>query len=324
MSQDALLGPLVDAIESVKQRIQEHGASLRENETRTRVALIDPILQALGWDVSDPASVTLEYDVQGRRADYALLRANNRPAATIEAKKLGENLQQHRMQMLNYANASGVDYAGLTDGNHWELYDVFKRGELSERELLSVTIADSASHESALKLLLLWRLNLEAGQPVEAATPIAGLPEISAESQAIVDSTAVQVLPATNPTSGEVALADFVPVPGSKPPIRIRFPDGSIRRLTYWKAILVESIEWAFASDESKVHDSPIDYGHGGLINNQPLQKSGKRMASPYEIKSKNLFVETHGSAATIVARCKAILRELEVDSARVLLYLEE
>ena len=29
----------------------------------------------------------------------------------------------HRMQMLNYANASGIDYAGLTDGNHWELYD---------------------------------------------------------------------------------------------------------------------------------------------------------------------------------------------------------
>ena len=126
----------MDAIEIVKGRIQEHGSSLRENETRTRVALIDPILQALGWDVSDPDSVTLEFDVQGRRADYALLRANSRPAATIEAKKLGEALATHRMQMLNYANASGVDYAGLTDGNHWELYDVFKRGELSERELL--------------------------------------------------------------------------------------------------------------------------------------------------------------------------------------------
>ena len=56
MTQTALLKPLVDAIETVKRRITEHGASLRENETRTRVALIDPILQALGWDVSDPGS----------------------------------------------------------------------------------------------------------------------------------------------------------------------------------------------------------------------------------------------------------------------------
>ena len=172
MTQSELLKPLVDAIETVKRRITEHGTSLRENETRTRVALIDPILRALGWDVSEPGSVTLEFDVQGRRADYALLRANNRPAATIEAKKLGEALATHRMQMLNYANASGVDYAGLTDGNHWELYDVFKRGELSERELLSVTIADAPSHESALKLLRLWQPNLASGAPVEAERPV--------------------------------------------------------------------------------------------------------------------------------------------------------
>ena len=120
-----LLDDLVGVIETLKGRIATHGSSLRENETRTRMALIDPLLQALGWDVSDPKMVTPEYDVSGRKADYALLGAGGSPSATMEAKKLGEPLASHRMQMLNYSNASGVEYAGLTDGDKWELYEVF-------------------------------------------------------------------------------------------------------------------------------------------------------------------------------------------------------
>ena len=45
-----LLEPLVSTIETIKGRIATHGASLRQNETRTRAALIDPLLTALGWD----------------------------------------------------------------------------------------------------------------------------------------------------------------------------------------------------------------------------------------------------------------------------------
>ena len=48
------------------------------------------------------------------------------------------------MQMLNYSNASGVEYAGLTDGDRWELYDV--------------SVSGMAAHECALRLLLLWSL----------------------------------------------------------------------------------------------------------------------------------------------------------------------
>ena len=45
-----LLDDLVGVIETLKERIATHGATLREYETRTRMALIDPLLQALGWD----------------------------------------------------------------------------------------------------------------------------------------------------------------------------------------------------------------------------------------------------------------------------------
>ena len=166
------LDELAGRIEQLKTRMQSHRTILGENETRTRAALIDPRLRALGWDVSDPAVVMAEYKVGNKSADYALLRSDGKAAATLEAKKLGESLDAHWMQMLNYANASGIEYAGITDGNHWELYDVFRRGALEERRILDVSIAEAPAHESALKLLLLWRPNLASGQPVTANTPM--------------------------------------------------------------------------------------------------------------------------------------------------------
>ena len=54
-----LLDDLVTAIQTVQQRIREHGNSLSQNEYRTRLALIDPILNALEWDVSAGPSIVL-------------------------------------------------------------------------------------------------------------------------------------------------------------------------------------------------------------------------------------------------------------------------
>ena len=94
------LDDLVHVIETLQQRIKDHGDSLRQNETRTRMALIDPLLQALGWDVADPGLVTPEYSAGNGRADYALLGGNGNPAAFIEAKHFGEPLErpQHTEQ----------------------------------------------------------------------------------------------------------------------------------------------------------------------------------------------------------------------------------
>ena len=49
-----LLDELITVIETLKQRITDHGAILRDNETRSRMALIDPLLQVprLGYNRS--------------------------------------------------------------------------------------------------------------------------------------------------------------------------------------------------------------------------------------------------------------------------------
>ncbi len=115
------LDDLVQVIETLQQRICDHGDSLRQNEIRTRVALIDPLLTALGWDVSDPGVVTAEYRNDSGWADYALLALGNRPAAIVVAKRLGSFVENHLDQMVGYCIAQGVAYAAVTDGNDWQL-----------------------------------------------------------------------------------------------------------------------------------------------------------------------------------------------------------
>lgn len=116
-----MLDELVGCIDELKDRISKYRNSLNENETRTRMQLIDPLLRVLGWDVSDPRYVIPEFKVSDGWADYALLRDGGKPAAMVEAKKLDEPLKPtHRAQMLKYAIELGIPYTGLTDGNHWE------------------------------------------------------------------------------------------------------------------------------------------------------------------------------------------------------------
>ena len=98
-----MLDELIDVIETLKSRIDKHRSVLQGNEAQTRLSLIDPLLRALGWDTADPALVRPEYVVSGRRADYALMNAQGDVVVFLEAKNLGEQLANHRSQVVAYA-----------------------------------------------------------------------------------------------------------------------------------------------------------------------------------------------------------------------------
>lgn len=227
---------LVQVIETLRERIKAHRQVLESNETRTRMALIDPLLRALGWDTEDPALVLPEYESSGR-ADYALLGSTGKPSAVIEAKKLGESLANHRGQMVNYANMSGIPYAGLTDGNIWEFYDVFDRKPLDERRLLDVSISNVEAYQCALKLLLLWRPNLASGQPLQPSAPV--LAESAEREPPPVPGPLLEPI-APPPTEGWMALSELGDPTHTPSPSAIRFPDGQEAAVKSWKSLLEE------------------------------------------------------------------------------------
>ena len=131
---DVNLDSITQVIESLQEDIKRNGQIIGWNETRTRQALIDPVLQALGW--MDPSVMTLEYTVTFRRSpfrnsrvDYALHRpeARGELIAFVEAKRMHTDLdKEHRVQVFEYAMTRSVGRFILTNGDQWEMYEITK------------------------------------------------------------------------------------------------------------------------------------------------------------------------------------------------------
>ena len=315
-----MLDDLVGEIKKLQGRIRDHGDVLRQNEIRTRVALIDPLLQALGWDVADPGLATPEYEISGQRVDYALLGAEGKPAATVEAKKLGENLTAHRMQMLNYSNAAGIAYAGLTDGNQWELYEVFKQVSLEQRRLLDLRILDTPAHECALKLLLLWRPNLATGKPVAAAEPI-----VAAAVAPAVDHQPTAQL-SNNPPGEEWIPLAAVQTGGNViggaatglRPSAIRLPDGRESPASQWWHLPREVAEYLIGTGKLTPDHCPLgERGKALVITADPQPDKNGNIGRCYEL-SNGCFLLRTNTGVGLVHNARFLLQHFGLDAGAV------
>ena len=115
----------VKAILGLRQTIERYRANLERNEIQTRVTLIDPMLRALGWDVSNPDEVVQETGRGAGVADYALKDRNTgMPILLLESKSLNTDLGKARAQVARYCYGEAVESAIITDGDDWILLDI--------------------------------------------------------------------------------------------------------------------------------------------------------------------------------------------------------
>ncbi len=308
-----MLDELLGCIETLRKRMTTHATSLQANEWRTRTQLIDPLLCALGWDVSDPVLVTPEYNVGRSRADYALLQPGTIPLAVIEAKALSDTLtDDHRTQMTVYANNLGIKYAGLTNGNHWELYDVFQPVALEKKRILDLSIADEHPHTCALKLLLFWRSNLLTSAPQAANVPL-------------VSITPPNLPPP--PSEDWVPLTKYDPPQGTKPPKSIRFWDGKEQTIKYWNELLILTAEKLYVEGTLKTADTPIQLWSGAwhYIHTKPVHADGTEWRKPLKpIGDPPLFVNVNLSGAYLREGTIRLLKKYQLDPAGVCLLPRE
>lgn len=110
-------------------------------ETPTRTIFVDPLLQALGWDVRDPDEVQLEYPtIDGKSVDYAL-KINQRPVLLVEAKGLNDPLADVKdiTQTTGYAANDGIVWCILTNGVRWRVYRSIEQCPAPEKLLYEVS-----------------------------------------------------------------------------------------------------------------------------------------------------------------------------------------
>ena len=132
---------VVRAIKKVKPHIFEYqknppyspenpSAPANFHETSTRYIIIDPILQALGWDLSDPSQCWAEYPIPNSgerplRPDYLLLDEEGDPAVVIEAKRIDVHSEDdlNFEQLQDYIDHLPTVHIGVVStGHYWAIF----------------------------------------------------------------------------------------------------------------------------------------------------------------------------------------------------------
>ena len=112
------------------------------NETSTRTKIINPLLEALGWDVGDPDEVEEEYTTfDGKSVDYAL-KINGKPVLLVEAKAINDPLNDNKAigQVVGYAANAGIVWCVLTNGVKWQVYRSVKECPAPEKLMFEVSL----------------------------------------------------------------------------------------------------------------------------------------------------------------------------------------
>lgn len=127
------------------EQLKASKGSKAANEANTRALVIEPVLAALGWNLTDLGEVDREYAVavDGTRLDYALKIAGERKLF-VEAKAVGKDLSNGKFvsQTINYANNLGVMWCVLTNGLSYRVYKTNEPVEMDKKLLLAVDLAD--------------------------------------------------------------------------------------------------------------------------------------------------------------------------------------
>ncbi|GAA4394980.1 hypothetical protein GCM10023187_01360 [Nibrella viscosa] len=148
------------------------GSLPQQSEEATKQGFILPVFQKLGWNPFDVQEVYPEFSVQNGRVDYSL-RVDNRNKVFVEVKKLGEDLDKHQEQLLQYAFKHGVKLAILTNGTIWWFYLPLHEGSWEQRRFYTIDMQSQASADIAEKLVsFLAKTAVVSGQAISNAESV--------------------------------------------------------------------------------------------------------------------------------------------------------
>jgi len=147
----------MDFNDSIRQ-FAERVSMLKETistEEATKMSLIVPLFQILGYDVFNPIEFCPEYtaDVgikKGEKVDYAILE-DNEPTILIECKSCTEQLDKHSSQLFRYFSATTAKFGILTNGIIYRFYtdldEANKMDLVPFLELDMLSLKDSSMNE---------------------------------------------------------------------------------------------------------------------------------------------------------------------------------
>lgn len=127
-----------DQIRQIGERISRIKDSIQTEEA-TKMSMVAPVIQALGYDIFDPLQVVPEFtcDIgtkKGEKIDYALMDENNSPLILWECKCWNRKLDVHEGQLIRYFAVSHARFAILTNGIQYRIYADLDRANVMDEK----------------------------------------------------------------------------------------------------------------------------------------------------------------------------------------------
>lgn len=136
-----------------KERIDEHVKLIKKykdedfKEEQTKMYLIAPFLNLLGYNVFNPDDVVAEFvadigDKKGEKVDYAL-KINGEIEILIEAKPITDDLNNHDIQLQRYFNVTRAKIGILTNGVVYKFFtDLEQKNVMDNKPFLIANFLD--------------------------------------------------------------------------------------------------------------------------------------------------------------------------------------
>ena len=162
-----VLRSMTVTIRAVEQAIRQLRGQLEEyptdkywyNEMTTRNVIINPMLEALGWDLCNLDQCGYEIDPKvkewGKKpADYVLWKPGGKAVIVIESKAMDNRLTAGREeeQLAGYAGGLGSGVGVLTNGTNWYIYNLRMRRDFADKLVDEVNLLECRVTEGARTL----------------------------------------------------------------------------------------------------------------------------------------------------------------------------
>lgn len=142
------------------------------DEAATKQIVVLRVLSLLGRDIYNIDEVKPEFAVGNQRVDYSL-RNKSINKVFIEVRKVGEDLDRHQEQLLNYPFKEGVKLAILTNGISWRFYLPLHEGSWEQRKFYTIELYDQDPEDIAERFICyLEKENVLSDKAIENAEEI--------------------------------------------------------------------------------------------------------------------------------------------------------
>ncbi len=271
---------LCKILEEQRLAASEHSSNLVTSEAATRAVLIDPVLRALGWDISNPAVVEVEKKIDSTAfyPDYVLKFDSGIPATFVEAKRYGMSLSpvtnaekiaynQVRAQSVAYAASLRIGSFWITNGITWQLHDPNTQNNpiFDQFNLLTDDHGIIASK-------LVNKLDVGQFWPFTSVSTLES--RVAALERLQTQPTAVAVAQAAATNTVAYQALDPLLDLTRKSPEWFRLPDGREMQISAWYQMVLEMAKYVLENNSAVQIPLPNAAGGNPILSDRPFAPS--------------------------------------------------